>query len=85
MDFGNIHTPSGVVGPKGVGDSSGALLDRMCFAWAVDPVLVLRLWPASLPCALGFFFWGFDNRLDNFSKVSIASIRDVFDRFTSAW
>lgn len=76
--------------PSRLTESSGALLDRVCFLASSDGVedfLTCRLCDARL-CGLGETGTKArderDRRYDSWEKVLIASIREAFDKVSSA-
>jgi hypothetical protein len=87
--FGRTH-PSIFAGPRGVGESSGALFERECFMCPVDDEVFFLRWlirglAKSMPVPEGTKAKeDRDSLCESCSNVFIASIRDALDRLRRA-
>ena len=83
--------PDVVAGPRGVRDSSGADLERVCLRslTAEGDFLVLRLGAGFSRCLVGLEGRNAreerDRRCESWEKVSMAWIRDALERLRRAW
>lgn len=86
LPFLGLTQPVDVAGPRAVEDSSGALFEREGLLCEVEfflglPMTLLELCPFAVGSTASDVL---EIRLDSCSKVSMASLREAFDRLTSA-